>query len=110
MPLRRALVAKRITSSMTASGFCSRLANTRPIFLTAPSSVRTGVVTSTAPSVPPNTISAAVSCATSRMLPPSRIRPPRIPPSARISPPQVARSSLTRPLLAFAGSAAIARR
>src|ERR1017187_1954026 len=51
-----------------------------------------GVVTITAPRVPPRTMMAAVSCATSFTLPCSSTRPPRMPASARAKPPNVARS------------------
>src|ERR1019366_271178 len=51
-----------------------------------------GVVTITAPRVPPRTMMAAVSCATSFTLPCSSTRPPRMPTSARARPPSVARS------------------
>ena len=39
-----------------------------------------GLLINTAPKVPPSTIAAAVICATSRICPPSRTRPLRIPP------------------------------
>src|ERR1700676_1493001 len=64
-----------------------------------------GVVNITAPTVPPRTIIAAVTCARSANLPPSRTRPPRIPPSARTSPPILARSSLVPPALPLAAAA-----
>src|ERR1035438_324643 len=51
-----------------------------------------GVVTITAPRVPPRTMMAAVNCATSLTLPSSSTSPPRIPASARARPPTVARS------------------
>jgi hypothetical protein len=38
-----------------------------------------GVATRTAPTVPPNTIIAAVTCAMSVILPPSSTKPPRMP-------------------------------
>src|ERR1035441_4075739 len=60
-----------------------------------------GVVTITAPKVPPRTMMAAVSCATSFTLPCSSTKPPRMPPTASAKPPRVARSG-RRPDVFFA--------
>src|SRR5579883_353376 len=55
--------------------------------------VARGVLTSTAPRVPPRTIMAAVNCEMSLSDPPSRIRPPTIARTAITSPPKVVKSS-----------------
>src|ERR1035438_3655531 len=69
-----------------------RSKNTAPKPRKARTTVAMGVVTSTAPKVPPNTIMAAVPCATSCMLPFSRIRPPMMPAIASAMPEMVAMS------------------
>src|SRR5271157_3943552 len=56
---------------------CSRKAHRKP--LTARRKTGSGVVTSTAPRVPPSTIRAAVACATSWILPFSSSSPPMMP-------------------------------
>ena len=61
-----------------------------------------GVVTITAPKVPPRTIIAAVYCARSARRPPSRTRPPRIPPRATTRPAILARSGFVPDAFAFA--------
>src|SRR5581483_4135916 len=72
-------------------------------FLTAPRKTDSGVVTITAPMVPPRTIRAAVTCCTSLSLPPSSNRPPRIPAKASRRPRTVERSIF--PFLFMAASA-----
>ena len=67
-----------------------------------------GVLTITAPHVPPRTMMAAVIWEMSWSLPPSMIRPPTIPPKARIRPPSVAKSG--RVVLAFGVAARDLRR
>src|SRR3954468_650527 len=72
--------------------------------LNAPIKTGVGVVTMTAPSVPPRTMMAPVIWATSLILPPSRIKPPRIPPKATITPANELRSNDTFcPLFAMEG-------
>src|SRR5450759_2883937 len=78
--------------------------NTSPSPRKARITVAIGIVTSTAPKVPPSTIKAAVNCARSWMLPFSRSSPPIIPPIASAIPEMVARSGRRPPVFAgFAG-------
>src|SRR5581483_5176139 len=97
----RALVAYPMISSITCSGGCSCSRKTVPRYFAARISVLSGVVTMTAPIVPPSTIISAVTCAMSVSLPPSISNPPRIPPAANTNPPSVARSGLLDPALAM---------
>src|ERR1035437_9587651 len=80
--------------------------NTSPSPRKARITVAIGIVTSTAPKVPPSTIMAAVNCARSWMLPFSRSSPPIIPPIASTIPEMVAMSGRRPPVFAgFAGFA-----
>src|ERR1035437_1641037 len=80
--------------------------NTSPSPRKARITVAIGIVTSTAPKVPPSTIMAAVNCARSWMLPFSRSSPPIIPPIASAIPEMVAMSGRRPPVFAgFAGFA-----
>src|ERR1035437_8274216 len=71
--------------------------NTSPSPRKARITVAIGIVTSTAPKVPPSTIMAAVNCARSWMLPFSRSSPPIIPPIASAIPEMVAMSGRNPP-------------
>src|SRR5579864_4517601 len=103
MPLLRALVAYPMISSIMALGLWSGSKNIRPSFFTAPTRVRMGVVTITAPMVPLRTMMAAVTWAMSFTFPPSITRPPTMPPSARIRPPIDAKSILPPDFFAATG-------
>src|SRR5580658_495381 len=91
--------------SMIAPGECRVSKKTAGNLAAARRSRSIGVVTITAPRVPPRTMMAAVSCATSVTLPFSSTSPPRMPVSARAKPPMVARSR-RRPDSFFAESRA----
>src|SRR5579863_8222578 len=74
---------------------CGLMCSSRKTFLMplkAPRSAESGVVTITAPRVPPRTIMAAVTWVISETLPPSITRPPTIPARAMTIPPMVAKS------------------
>src|SRR5580698_343079 len=88
---------------MAASGACVLSRKTWIIRSKAPFSTPIGVLTITAPSVPPSTMNAAVICEMSLILPPSINNPPTIPPNASASPAMVARSGREPPALAVPG-------
>src|ERR1035438_1609559 len=100
IPCLRALAACRINPSIAAAVSLVRSKKTAPTPLIARSTIAIGVVTNTAPKVPPRTIMAAVPCVRSWMLPFSRSSPPIIPASARAIPEMVARSGRSPPVLA----------
>src|SRR6185437_430707 len=91
-PLRASFAYWR-SCSMIGSALAVESHSTRVDFLTAARRIGSGVVTMTAPTVPPITIIAAVICVTSATFPPSSTRPPRIPPKAITKPMSVAKST-----------------
>ena len=79
---------------MAASGL---ITSSKKTFLSPPAAANSadiGEVTITAPSVPPSTMIAAVTCVTSETLPPSRISPPSRDAMATTTPPRLAKSGL----------------
>ena len=83
---------------MISSKSVSTSMNTVRKRFTALRSMDSGVVSIVAPSVPPNTISAAVTCATSEIRPPSISSPIRMPPMPIASPTSARKSGLRRPM------------
>src|SRR5579885_814674 len=79
-------------SSISASGESDFSKRTEPKRLAARIATESGVLTSTAPNVPPSTMMAAVYCEMSEILPFSSSSPPIMPPSASTIPPSVAKS------------------
>src|SRR5579862_4726700 len=79
-------------SSIAASGLIVSSKKTFFRLFTAPNNAVMGDVSMTAPSVPPSTMIAAVTCVMSDTLPPSSTNPPIMPPSAMASPRILAKS------------------
>ncbi len=91
-PLRRALLANATSSRISCASCLRGAANRCPRLRNAATTVVSGNCSITAPSVPPNTMSAAVGCRIWPTLPPSISNPATIPAMARNAPPMLALS------------------